>query len=676
MTKYLFQPTYRSEIDGLRAVAVLSVVAFHAFPTVVKGGFVGVDVFFVISGYLISTIIFQNLDKNAFSFREFYSRRIKRIFPALIIILATSYVLGWFTLLADEYKQLGKHIAGGSAFVSNFLLWKESGYFDNAAETKPLLHLWSLGVEEQFYIFYPMIIWIAWKKKINLFFVTMFIALISFYLNLNNILNHNAVSSFFLPQARFWELMCGSMLAWITLYAKDDFKKKLNESIAFLTSNRFEKINEIKLRNISASIGLIALFCCIFYIHKSQSFPGAWALLPVFSAVLIISAGNKALVNKYLLSNKIMVWFGLISFPLYLWHWVLLSFPRIVQGELPNATIRIMSVFFSIFLAWLTYRFIEYPIRFGRWKKKKTGVLLSIMMFLFCLGLLTDKQEGFVFRFALLAPNSQEKMIKIARAWNFRDYPKPEDAFDDSKFQGLRIGRNDEKIILFFGDSHSEQYWNSIPSLILNEKSKKGLDYSVIFYHWHQEKFPPLIDSAFLANPKIEKVIFSYYWSYRYKSKSVDQAVRCCGDGKNGSVGKSEPTNGDAEMDDLDQTFISMVKAIRSAGKEVYFILDNPFGEELDPHAMLERSWSGFFVKTPLKLNRDAALSRTEPVRSRILRIAKLTSSKVIDPFISLCNENFCPAFSEDGELLYKDYDHLSLFSSKYKANYLEEIFN
>lgn len=142
----LLHPGYRADIDGLRAVAVLLVVGFHAFPDWIKGGFIGVDIFFIISGFLISTIIFSNLDNNRFSLLEFYNRRVKRIFPALLLVLSATCLLGWFILLGEEYKQLGKHIAGGAGFISNFILWGESGYFDNIGETKPLLHLWSLGI--------------------------------------------------------------------------------------------------------------------------------------------------------------------------------------------------------------------------------------------------------------------------------------------------------------------------------------------------------------------------------------------------------------------------------------------------------------------------------------------------------------------------------------------------
>ena len=176
MTATLSHPKYRPDIDGLRAVAVLSVLGFHAFPAVFPAGFIGVDIFFVISGYLISSIIFENLDHGSFSSGTFYGRRIKRIFPALAAVLLSCLVFGWFALLADEFKQLGKHAAAGAGFVSNFFLWQESGYFNNAAETKPLLHLWSLAIEEQFYIFWPLIVWVTWKRKT--LFLIVFIGLI------------------------------------------------------------------------------------------------------------------------------------------------------------------------------------------------------------------------------------------------------------------------------------------------------------------------------------------------------------------------------------------------------------------------------------------------------------------------------------------------------------------
>src|SRR5580698_8795201 len=219
---HLTHPKYRADIDGLRAVAVLSVVGFHAFPKLIHGGFIGVDIFFVVSGFLISTILFGSLETGSFSFVEFYSRRIRRIFPGLIVVLIAALTAGWFLLLADEYKQFGSHLARGAGFISNLILWKESGYFDNAAETKPLLHLWSLGIEEQFYIIWPFLLWAAWKSKFNLLAITVAIAVISFAVNMSKAYS-DSVAAFYSPQTRFWELLIGAGLAYAALYRKEWF---------------------------------------------------------------------------------------------------------------------------------------------------------------------------------------------------------------------------------------------------------------------------------------------------------------------------------------------------------------------------------------------------------------------------------------------------------------------
>lgn len=252
-------------------------------PGWIRSGFTGVDVFFVISGFLISTIIFGNLERNSFSFVEFYVRRIKRIFPALLVVLIACYALGWFALLADEYKQLGKHIAGGAGFVSNFVLWGESGYFTNA-ESRPLLHLWSLGIEEQFYIVWPLLMVLAWKQRMNLLTMTICIVLISFALNIG-LSNTDTVAAFYSPATRFWELLAGSGLAYLALNKQ-----------SWLTSfrDRYSTLGSF------TGAGLIAVG--FFAIDRTSSFPGWWAVLPTAGTVLLISAGAQAWLNRAVLA--------------------------------------------------------------------------------------------------------------------------------------------------------------------------------------------------------------------------------------------------------------------------------------------------------------------------------------------------------------------------------------
>jgi peptidoglycan/LPS O-acetylase OafA/YrhL len=372
---------YRPDIDGLRALAVLLVVGFHAFPKSFTGGFIGVDIFFVISGYLISKIILTDLNQGTFSFSRFYSRRIKRIFPSLLTVLSACLIFGWFALLSDEYQLLGKHTAGGALFISNILLWGESGYFDSAAELKPLLHLWSLGIEEQFYLFWPLILWVASKFKFNILATILTLLASSFALNLFE-LTINPVADFYSPLTRFWELLVGGILAWWTLK-----EKRFRLTPAF-----------------SQWISLSGIFFIVLgsrFIDKNSPFPGWLALLPVLGATLLIIAGENAWFNRYLLANRVMVWIGLISFPLYLWHWPLLAFAKVIEGGDVRSHIRFWLMILAIALSWLTYVFIEKPIRFSNQSPKKLSALGACLILLSLIGAHIAVNDGYPFRMQL-----------------------------------------------------------------------------------------------------------------------------------------------------------------------------------------------------------------------------------------------------------------------------------
>ncbi|MBR0568781.1 acyltransferase family protein [Azoarcus sp. L1K30] len=413
MTKafsHLSHPKYRPDIDGLRAVAVLAVIGFHAFPVWIRGGFIGVDIFFVISGFLISTIIFENLDNETFSFSEFYVRRVRRIFPALAVVLLVCLAAGWLILTPDELNQLGTHIAAGAGFVSNFVLWGEAGYFDNAAETKPLLHLWSLGIEEQFYIVWPLLLWLAWKRNFNLLTLTSIVALVSIYLNIKGV-KQDSIATFYSPKTRFWELLCGSILAWLTIYKKDTLSIVKLKIDIFISRLIYEKEIEAK-GNLTLNILSLSGCCLLAYgfwrINKEFSFPGKWAVIPVLGAVLIIMAGPQAWINRNLLSSRIAIWFGLISFPLYLWHWPLLSFSRIIENEEPGIRTRITAILISVVLAWLTTRLIEKPFRIGNKRARlKTAALCGLI--------LSIGVTGFAFRNVDFSESHRYEKLAIKR---------------------------------------------------------------------------------------------------------------------------------------------------------------------------------------------------------------------------------------------------------------------
>jgi len=386
---------YRAEIDGLRAYAVLSVVLYHAFPASLKGGFTGVDVFFVISGYLITAHIFTSLEQDKFSFLDFFQRRIRRIFPALIVVMACSLIFGWFALISEEFQQLGKHVASGAAFIVNFILVDESGYFDTAADTKPMLHLWSLAVEEQFYLLWPVVLWLAWRQCFSLIWITVMIAVASFYFNLRSV-DSNPTEVFFWPFGRFWEMLSGSALAWLMLYKSDVIDRAkicVDKCIGQMSPLSFERGQIACSENAMALAGGALLIYGFVEINSNVPFPSTWALIPVCGTILIIAAGANAWVNRIFMMNPVAVWFGLISYPLYLWHWPILSFLQIFEsGELPHRDARIIAVFLAILLAWLTVRFVETPLRFGRQNVHlKTIGLTGAMIFVGVVGLLISR---------------------------------------------------------------------------------------------------------------------------------------------------------------------------------------------------------------------------------------------------------------------------------------------
>lgn len=364
---------YRPDIDGLRAIAVTSVLLFHAFPQYLPGGFIGVDIFFVISGYLISSILLKSIDNKQFSILDFYKRRVLRIYPALITVIIFCLVIGWFFLFAEEFVMLGKHVIGGAAFVSNLVLWGESSYFNTDAITKPLLHFWSLAVEEQFYIFWPLILYLIAKYKVNFLKVVSIIAGISFLIGIFYLYKKNPTAAFFSPLPRFWELMAGGALANISNYKPDLLKP---------------------YSNTRSGLGILLIFSGFLLINETKAFPGFWAILPVLGAVFLISSNQQTFINKKVLSARPMVLLGLISYPLYLWHWPLLSFLQVIGGKassLLNATALVLSVILAV----LTYHLIEKPLRFNKDKNKTALVLFGSMLMIGVIGFVILSNHGF-----------------------------------------------------------------------------------------------------------------------------------------------------------------------------------------------------------------------------------------------------------------------------------------
>jgi peptidoglycan/LPS O-acetylase OafA/YrhL len=370
---------YRSDIDGLRAIAVCSVVGFHAFPNVFKGGYIGVDIFFIISGYLISRIIYRQLSSNQFSFFDFYAKRINRIFPALILVLLSTIILSRYYSFENELLDFNSSLIAAVSFVANLFFYFQSGYFDSAAETKPLLHLWSLGIEEQYYIIWPILLILLWKRhiikpwSIGLLIAVSFIASIV-------VIQSNQSAAFYLPQLRCWELLLGSLLAY--------YHTQKGE----ISLPKWFKEHDETIKNLSSYAGFTLITIGLIALNKSSLFPGWWALLPTIGSVLIIAASKHATLNRLLLSNPILVFIGVISYPIYLWHWTLLSFLHIEMGD-ATKLYKILAVTLSFILGWLTFVLIERPIRFAIKSKVKTYVLALMLFSLGIYGYLDSKNR-------------------------------------------------------------------------------------------------------------------------------------------------------------------------------------------------------------------------------------------------------------------------------------------
>lgn len=439
--------TYRSDIDGLRAAAVLVVIGYHAYPNAIPGGFVGVDIFFVISGFLISGLIFKGLQVGNFSFTEFYARRIRRIFPALTLVLITSLSLGWYLLLTDEYIELGKHTLGSAAFGPNFVFLKEIAYFDRIAELKPLLHLWSLGIEEQFYILWPFTLVLLWRRKSMLSWAIFLIALGSFGLNLYYLAHSEPSKSFYLPQARCWELLIGAALAYLTFHHNAELNRIMNRQMPLTT----------RLPHLISVVGIVCIALAIFSLDREAPFPGWRALLPVMGAFLIILAGPDAWINRCL-AHPAVVFVGLISYPLYLWHWPLLAFARIATEGNFDGLQKAGVLLLSLLLSTLTYYFWERPLR----KSQARGNLAALVLFMIVVGVsgrLIQKQRGYPSRF----PASIQSIVNTPYSYSYRKNYRFGTCFMDSRKESaesfsercLEPASGPAKKLFLWGDSHA-----------------------------------------------------------------------------------------------------------------------------------------------------------------------------------------------------------------------------
>jgi len=346
---------YRSEIDGLRAIAVLPVIMFHAGFEFFQGGYVGVDIFFVISGYLITSIIINELRDQTFSIAAFYERRARRILPALFCVLLATCIASWFFLISLDFKRLFESVVAVVTFSSNIYFWLQADYFDSAAELKPLLHTWSLAVEEQYYIVFPLLMVAIWRFGLRVLVVVICLILITSLLYAQSIVTTQPMTAFYLLPSRAWELLIGALCAVYLCREKEHSP-----------STQFSQFASV------VGVGLIVY--AIFFFTKQTPMPSVHTLIPVSGAALLILYANKGTWVQNALSQRWLVGIGLISYSAYLWHQPILSLLRHNFLHEPPIYLLSCGAMLSLGLAWLTWKYIETPFR--KKKTSRSGVFL------------------------------------------------------------------------------------------------------------------------------------------------------------------------------------------------------------------------------------------------------------------------------------------------------------
>ncbi|MBU2891927.1 acyltransferase [Colwellia sp. D2M02] len=495
---------YRWDIQGLRAIAVLAVVVFHINPNLLPGGFLGVDIFFVISGYLIIGFIWRDLQQQSFTLLDFYARRIKRLLPAFLVMVTCASVAAYFLLLPTETVNYGTSLLSSLLYVSNFYFYAQSDYFNSALATSPLLHTWSLAVEEQFYFIFPLImLGIFYRKStcIILFLVTL--ALLSFVLS-EVLLYINPSLSFYASPSRFWQFILGGIVAI---------------SPKFELSKRYFSNTQLELISLSA---LGVLIACLFFYRETMSFPGVNAILPSLATVLIIFACRNNSYSYRLLSCAVAAFFGKISYSLYLWHWPIITF-YILGVDSTLSMYEQMTIFIlSISAGYLSWLCVEQPT--AKYLTSKSAIQIvggSVIMTIFAVIIAALFMTGFSYRY-----NEQQLTYSSYMNYDRKDYYRQGSCFLTSKYNDVSFFKEEQCIqydtkkhnALLIGDSHAAHWYSSLAIALpenytLSQATSSGCK-PVTLYKGAKRctELMQWVFTELVANKRFDTVILSARW--------------------------------------------------------------------------------------------------------------------------------------------------------------------
>jgi peptidoglycan/LPS O-acetylase OafA/YrhL len=633
--------SYRPEIDGLRAVAVIAVVLFHAFEGLAPGGFVGVDVFFVISGFLITGIIRRQVEQGTFTIADFYARRIRRILPALLLVLLGCLIAGRFFWLADEWQALGRHVFSGALFYANFDVAREStgGYFVALGGRNPLLHLWSLGVEEQFYLAWPLVFaaLARWTRR-PLHGVLVCLG-VSLALNLIWVIRAPA-DAYFLPYTRLWELLVGAVLVFVA--------RPLRPQVA----------------DAAGWLGLVMIVASCVFFDWAVTFPGWRALIPTTGAALVILAGPQAWVGRQVLSARPVVWIGLISYPLYLWHWPLLVFGRAVWMDARFWPRTLLLVMASIALAHLTFKGVESRVRRGHGLAVPAGLLaalvaIALMGRAIALGQVESRLTGITV--------SAPQLIHATSDWS---YPHPANFRRKSGFTAGEDNPGRSRAVLFIGDSYVEQYWARINHVIAQSPAQmptvRFMTRGTCAPLRHHESRGPVcdrfLDDALAAarDPRVDTVVIGGFWESYFRTGRVGEAaVR--------PLIEVRSQTADAVF----AAFGQMLRQLRADGKQVFVLLTSPTDPSFDPRFLVSR-FTGQRIDAPVAV--APWREQVGSILDRVAAEARSAGAIAIDPVPFVCDGSWCAVVGPGGEPTHVDRGHMRPWYVIERATFLDQV--
>lgn len=647
---------FRQDINGLRAIAVIMVVLFHSSVTAVSGGYAGVDIFFVISGYLMTRIITGGIARGNFSVIDFLLARARRIIPALMMLCLALLIFGWFVIEPLTYANLARHAAGSLFFISNVQYFFEGGYFAGAAESNWLLHTWSLSVEWQFYMLYPFLILLLRKYAGGRWLNTGLIAgcLLSFALCIAVTVLKPSLAFYMLP-TRAWEMLVGGLI------------KIYEPRMAGLDRKR---------RNVMQAVGLALIAYACFHFTRSSAWPSASAALPVIGAAAVIAANCG---GYSILGVKPLQAIGRWSYSIYLWHWPVIVYCHYIDApHTPMITALILSA--SVVLGALSYTLVEKPFQnFAKQAPQRWRTLGSSMapaVVLAALFLCVLHGNGFASR----ATHEMEILdtIDARTAWEF-----PIGACSGFAWNGqiktCTLRENADPSVLIIGDSQAQAWYPRYHAMEGNGKLHNSLTFATLagctpFQNANRRdygyKCPKFAHQAYelAQQKKFQRIVYMVYWgAYFY---GPDDAQIC--EIKDGDCFYDPDRN--AALQRLMSDFARDIAALTAAGHEVYLVLPLPTPPSQLPEDLAKRAFGGAPDDDLKNLSLTDYQQKNKEVLAALIRVANESSAKILDPTVYMCDGTTCPLADHNGLSLYKDDNHLRPKIVKENYDFLDRL--